>query len=82
MIRRWGAILGLWRCVWTEDFNGVVRLRILRSSPFGGYYAYGVIKETRGRLMPDGSIWGGCYMERWMPWPYNARPLPKELSCE
>lgn len=77
--RKLGARLGLWVVVYTEDFDGEVRTRIVRESPFGGGYVYGL--HGCARLLSDGKTSGCSYIDRWMEYPGNLNHVefPTEL---
>lgn len=81
-------MLGLCELVWTQDFDGEVRLRLVRRSkvPFGPYgpWVGGVsnLKTHPFILCPDGTVAGG-YVKRWEAWQYNRNPVfPSPTSDE
>lgn len=63
-----------WPLVWTEDFDGEVRLRRVYSSPFGEQKVTG-IAFTSGSLRADGSITNHNYMRHWKPANKRAHTL-------
>ena len=57
-----------WPLVWTRDYDGEVRLRKARWTPWG-YIVYGIVSSTVGTLKQDGTIeeTKRCYMAQWKP---------------
>lgn len=72
-MKRLGALLGLWSLVYTQDYDGEVRLRIARRSPFGGYWAKTYLLSVK--LLPGGITAGISYVEGWIEWRHNRKHL-------
>lgn len=68
MIKKLLAILGLIELVWTEDYDGAVRLRVIRKHPITGRRAVIGIINIWASLEEDGSTSGCSYVKRWAPY--------------
>jgi hypothetical protein len=64
------ALLGLIELAWTEDSSGEVRLRRVRTTPFGKRIVHGYSSMSTAELLPDGSANGAC-LRRWKRWRVN-----------
>lgn len=78
-MKRLFALLGVWSLVYTEDFDGEIRLKVvLRNNPIsGGLWVHGIGCFGRYRLVSDGTVsptYTG-YVTRWKEWPHNRRKI-------
>ena len=63
-----------WPLVWTEDYDGALRLRRVYRHPFRTYVVRAIC-EKAVFLNEDGSTGGRRYVERWMPANQRAESL-------
>lgn len=75
MIRRLIAALLKMPLVYTQDFDGEVRLRLVHDMVFERHFVKGILGTTIGELLPDGTIEGGRYLRRWKPANQTAQNL-------
>ena len=67
--------LGICSVVWTVDHDGERRCRIVRVDRRGKQFVYGISRRYVGYLEKDGTVSGGGYMKRWLP--YEQKPPQK-----
>lgn len=53
--------------VWTKDFDGETRLRLVHTDAWVGRSVKGVGAFNSGILEPDGTISHNAYMRKWKP---------------
>lgn len=66
-MRKLLGLLGLADVVYTRDFDGWVRMRILRRNPWG-YYVYGISNFSQAMVENYGRIEEGHYIQEWAPY--------------
>lgn len=75
VIRQLLRFLGLATLVWTEDCDGAVRLRCVRTD--GEHdYVYGIGFYTKGRMLPDGTV-KDSYVHKWFH--FDQKPDVKRI---
>jgi hypothetical protein len=63
MWRKFFKIFGA-TVVMTEDYDGVIRIRFAKKTPFG-LRCGSIYDHLSVELNPDGSCSGKCYVKRW-----------------
>lgn len=81
-MRKLLALMGLCSVVYTEDYDGDVRLRIAHHTPFDRYCVKGICSWRVGYLRADGRIMAGSYMRRWLPYRLTPEMRAWLKKCE